>query len=784
MKSLSRGSFVLSLLIVLATIESYAQVIDPRLRTLDARIEKLNNEFPQQKIYIQFDQPYYTTEDVIKFKAFVLNYSNLEPDTISTNLYFELISSKQTLNYISILRIENGTAIARIELNDTIVPDVYRFRAYTNWSRNFGKEFMFEKYLLIGPPGMTPDKVLEFRDYESNKRSRKTQMEFFAEGGHFIQNLQNTLVARISPLSESIAELDYQIVDNEGNNIFKGKFDQYGFTRFTLLPESGKNYSLQYELDDKIESYQLPDFESKGYVLKAEQNDNRLDIAIKTNVEKTNDEYANSVFFLVQKGGEKTILEKGILNEKEASVSIDQKDLPNGLLLITIFDDDLEVVAERLIFNAQVKQNTLLDVKEKIEADSLILTLNFDDLNAISHQLSLRILEHDALERMFGLNIENWLLVESEIPGFKLDFPIHQIRNNTELQVSLDNQLIASKWTRFHWDNLIKDEYPEIEFPREHYLVVSGTITRQLVKLPLANSPVELTVLNEFYFNRKDTTGDDGRFYFDGIDLEDTINVKIEAKRFINDKDNVLIDLEQTNSPDHEYDRDLDLYVWFKKNYRSIIRKSSQKRYKQLMAQTDTIDMDDNRYRLHSQADVVLELSEKNASPYSYLADYIRGKIPGVRVIGSGENATYNIRGANSFIAGSEPLLLVDGMEVDSYTFNSIPPSDVEKIEVLKGPQAAIYGLKGANGVLAIYTKMGSHVIKGKLIFNMLGFQNTKDLNKPGVFLGEKHQDMIPHFNTDDDFGKPQYKVKYYPNKQYWIEGVLNGYPIRQKIEF
>ena len=128
---------IISIIVVLILISTHnkAQVEDPRLRNLNEKIEKLTNEYQQQKIFIQFDQPFYTTQDVIKFKAFVLNYSNLLPDTISTNLYFEFINSDGVLNHISLLRLEDGIAVARIELNDTIPPDVYLFRAYTNWSK-------------------------------------------------------------------------------------------------------------------------------------------------------------------------------------------------------------------------------------------------------------------------------------------------------------------------------------------------------------------------------------------------------------------------------------------------------------------------------------------------------------------------------------------------------------------------------------------------------------------------------------------------------------------------
>jgi len=66
----------------------------------------------------------------------------------------------------------------------------------------------------------------------------------------------------------------------------------------------------------------------------------------------------------------------------------------------------------------------------------------------------------------------------------------------------------------------------------------------------------------------------------------------------------------------------------------------------------------------------------------------------------------------------------------------------------------------------------------------MLGYQNTKDLNEPGVFLGKPSHNWIPGFNSKDDSGKPQLSVEFDKTKKYYIEGVYNGFPIRQEVIF
>jgi TonB-dependent SusC/RagA subfamily outer membrane receptor len=87
---------------------------------------------------------------------------------------------------------------------------------------------------------------------------------------------------------------------------------------------------------------------------------------------------------------------------------------------------------------------------------------------------------------------------------------------------------------------------------------------------------------------------------------------------------------------------------------------------------------------------------------YRTIYDMIRGEIPGIMVEGS----SIIIRGPSSVNASSEALLVVDGAIVT--TISDIHPGDVQSISALKGAAAAIYGSRGANGVIVIKLK-GSH---------------------------------------------------------------------------
>ncbi len=110
-----------------------------------------------------------------------------------------------------------------------------------------------------------------------------------------------------------------------------------------------------------------------------------------------------------------------------------------------------------------------------------------------------------------------------------------------------------------------------------------------------------------------------------------------------------------------------------------------------------------NELRTSQPIDVVND--EKDY--YRDLSDYLR-RVPGVNITGTGNNMRVTIRGISSINSGIEPLFLIDGLIAGTtYTEvnNRINVRDIEYVRVLKGSDAAIYGVRGGNGVVMIVTK-------------------------------------------------------------------------------
>lgn len=148
-------------------------------------------------------------------------------------------------------------------------------------------------------------------------------------------------------------------------------------------------------------------------------------------------------------------------------------------------------------------------------------------------------------------------------------------------------------------------------------------------------------------------------------------------------------------------------------------------------------------------------------SPVSNLGQAIQGKISGVQIVDAGkpgDNVSIKIRGLGS-INNCDPLVVIDGVPTD-LGLSSLNMADVERLDVLKDASAtAIYGSRGANGVVMITTKRGTEG-KGKLAVSAnYSFQNAT--NVPSLLnaaqYAELSNDMMVNSgrNTNPEWANP-----------------------------
>ncbi|GAB3931693.1 SusC/RagA family TonB-linked outer membrane protein [Larkinella terrae] len=216
-----------------------------------------------------------------------------------------------------------------------------------------------------------------------------------------------------------------------------------------------------------------------------------------------------------------------------------------------------------------------------------------------------------------------------------------------------------------------------------------------------------------------------------------------------------------------------------------------------------------------------LDAKEFNKGVQTSVDQLIAGRAAGVQVTQAsaepGGGVTIRIRGANSINANNEPLYVIDGLPIDNSPvvpnspvitdgavrnpLNALNPADIESIEILKDASAtAIYGSRGANGVILVTTKKGS---KGKLKVNYNGSTSFQEVTKTIPMLNaqqyigllndlKKDQGLAPEFTSEQiaaigdgtNWQKEIYRSGYTRNHQLAFSGGQDKFNYYASVNF
>ncbi|QHS63622.1 SusC/RagA family TonB-linked outer membrane protein [Chitinophaga agri] len=176
-------------------------------------------------------------------------------------------------------------------------------------------------------------------------------------------------------------------------------------------------------------------------------------------------------------------------------------------------------------------------------------------------------------------------------------------------------------------------------------------------------------------------------------------------------------------------------------------------------------------YGSQRKSDVTGSLTSLSAKtiqerPVANLAQAMQGKAAGINVttnIKPGEVPSIRIRGTRSGNTSNEPLYVVDGVPivsvlgVNSFSINDLNPNDISSVEILKDASAtAIYGSRGANGVILVTTKKGTRGKMSVSLSSTVSFDSYKSLTdwisggeyidrlRNGLINGRRYQPGAP----------------------------------------
>lgn len=139
--------FIGTLLLVISAFQTFEE--SPFILKLRDKLRLYNASYPEEKIYIQLDKPFYKPGEDIWFNVFLLNSNSHKASIISDVVYVELIDPKGNVAATAELVVNDGTANGDFLLQEKAPGGLYQIRSYTLWMKNFGKESFFTKQIPV-----------------------------------------------------------------------------------------------------------------------------------------------------------------------------------------------------------------------------------------------------------------------------------------------------------------------------------------------------------------------------------------------------------------------------------------------------------------------------------------------------------------------------------------------------------------------------------------------------------------------------------------------------------
>jgi len=699
----NRSVFFLILILVFCSFIAS----NPILKIFEENLKAYNDRFPQQKVFLQIDNCFYHSGEKIWLKAYVTDFASSKADTLSKNLYVELIDWQKRNVSTRLLHLKNGIAWGEIQLSDTLVDGHYLLRAYTPLMRNIDPKLYFNTYITIRNNDQNRFYREDYANYKWNrrkeKRSKRSPIEIYPEGGVLLYNTKNILAYKINPdcLSDSFFIIDQK---NHPHSHLKKEFLHYGKIEFT--PQSGNEY---YVATKKVKGFskiqKIENIQSSSINMIVNSDDQNFILDLGRNY-KSDDPFRNEFALVIQQDG--NILHSSLIQfEKESiQLSIKKNILKSGLLQVSVLTLSGQTMLERLIFNTLdlFSKSELLFLPEEKDKE---FQMKFVDDSVAELSVSITHIHEKDLYKILSANVYNQTQWRSNT-GENANILSMMLSEEIVDKEKVDILCLTQTNKRFAWKDVIDKRIPKIQYKNENGITLSGFVGREFLKLPLANASVKLTVMNRFNDSYTRVTGKDGLFTFDGMYYEDTIQVKVEARR---PKGSKLLSLEVFDDfvPSIEFEENPDILF-------ELLQ--SKGTYRRLPSE---IKKDPNKPQydpLHSFADHTFVPHE--GTVYTDIYQMLR-QVPGIMVSGT----KIQIRGINSIYSSTDPLVLVDGTLTDVSILRSIEPNDIERIEVLSGSSAAIYGSRGSNGVIAVYLKRGRYMKHGELEFITLGYHKA-----------------------------------------------------------
>lgn len=689
--------FSLLLLVSVGFLSAWST--DNFLEELQKKYNSFQQKYPQVKINLTFNQDEYFIEDTLFFSSWYL-YEDLKVVKGNHVINADIISGNgKTVQSIR-FKVQDGRGHNQIIFNNNLTPGIYRMVAYTDWMKNFGVSTFFQR-----------DVKIVSRKQVTKKDLPSANVQFYPEGGHLIQGVNNHVLAVGTPFLDLEIKENNMIVANVALNAV-------GLGTLTLKPASNSKYYAS----RGTERWDLPSTESDGLAIKLVKNEG-WNLALE--IAKQSKYISKEIYAVGVTQGRIVLKEKIKIDQSENPFTLPipaQKD-GEGYMQIFVLDSEGLEIAQRVFVPSFENQ---LSVKLKLQPqikqrENVSFSLGILDQteNLQESEMSITVFQSNLFTQSKS---DNYFYL-SDVFGVS-----EWINSQQGAKEQLNDYLISKKWNRIDWESILKNKKVDILFPFQNQIKLKGSLSSIVNDSPAKDSTHVLSFLQEnaigydgytkngvfeipLYF---DFWSDDKVFYtaeYNEKSIDDFYTFKPIRDTMDVGRWNSGEGAENSLYGDYAFKRNLINRSYFFFQSQQTVDMKSKSLNQTLEEEFQGADQ---------------SLNAKDYIVFPSMKDFIHEVVPFIQYRekkGKPSIRLFFRREKSVMFYKNDPLYIINGiMSKNTAAFLGIKPEDLISIKIINSPnKLAQLGKLGENGVVFVESKADKNRVLNKNIFPVTG---------------------------------------------------------------
>lgn len=329
--------------------------------------------FPEkQKLFLRMDKENYMIDDDLQFTAYILDRWWLKPYLYGSVLFVEIFDANGKVALRHKFDIKQGMSYGEIALSELSHPGIYKLKAHTNAQGNQA----FQKSITISySPTSASYKSGQFTDLVT----AGTQIEFFAESGNLIHNVQSKVVFVARTNEDIPIKSNWELINRNGVVYNTINTNNLGYGSFYLAPIPGAKYFLRQQGSASGQQWRIPDGQSHGFSMKLLNTNSRsiqAELILKPAIPK-------ELYLLSTASGKVFSFYEKQFQGSRAVIDLPLAHLPGGVNTLVAMDKLGNILARRSFFVQPEKLDIQLEstVWKSKRSNRVQINLKISDQN-------------------------------------------------------------------------------------------------------------------------------------------------------------------------------------------------------------------------------------------------------------------------------------------------------------------------------------------------------------------------------------------------------------------